>query len=122
LTNKKLAIARIGDTGTGWFVYIIHASDGRLYTGITLDIKRRWNEHMSSGYKNQTNKKGAKFFRGRKPETLVFIIESLSRSTATKEEIAIKSISRKDKLALIASSTNQLKYFPELEQSCLPIQ
>ncbi len=111
-------MAGIGDTGKGWFVYIIHASDSRLYTGITLDIARRWKEHMAGRDKKQSGKKGAKFFRGRTPETLVFIIESLNRSTATKEEIAIKSLSRKNKLELIASSINKLDLFPELYRAC----
>jgi len=118
LSNEKLAVTRIGETGTGWFVYIIQASDGRLYTGITLDIKRRWDEHMASRDKNQSNKKGAKFFRGRKPEILVFIIESLSRSTASKEEMSIKSLSRIGKLELISSSINKLDSFPKLNQLC----
>ncbi len=50
-------MAGIGDTGKGWFVYIIHASDGRLYTGITLDITRRWNEHMAGCDKKKKEKR-----------------------------------------------------------------
>jgi len=118
LKKEKLATTSIGDTGIGWFVYMIQTSDDTLYTGITLDIKRRWGEHMATSDNNLTKGTGAKFFRGRSPEMLVFLVQSLNRSTATKEEITIKSLSRKDKLLLIASSTNKLDLFPELSNSC----
>ena len=109
----------LGTTGVGWYVYILKASDERLYTGITMDMTRRWKEHSGSDQENsKSSGKGAKFFRGRRPQSLLFLIESLSRSTASKEEIAIKSLSRKDKLALIDSSTNKLSSFPEISRSC----
>ena len=111
-------MASIGVTGIGWFVYMIQASDGRLYTGITLDIKRRWGEHMATSNNNKSKNRGAKFFRGTTPETLVFMVQSLNRSTASKEEMTIKSLSRKDKLLLIASPTNKLDLFPELNNLC----
>ena len=47
-----------------WFVYIILAKSGKLYTGITTNIKRRFNEHL--------NKKGAKFFYHTKPIKVVY--------------------------------------------------
>ena len=31
-----------------WSVYIILASDNRLYTGITTDIIRRWKQHSGA--------------------------------------------------------------------------
>ena len=40
-----------------WFVYVIRASDDSLYTGITTDVERRFNEHFSTV-------KGARYFRG----------------------------------------------------------
>ena len=40
-----------------WYVYIIKASDERLYTGITTDVERRFSEHSDS-------RKGARFFPG----------------------------------------------------------
>lgn len=94
-----------------WYVYIIESTDDRLYTGITTDVLRRWREH--SGLSNES-KKGAKFFRGRKPQSLVFVIASDNRSIASKEEVAIKSLSRKDKLVLISSERNQLDQYLEL--------
>lgn len=107
----KGALLSLGQTGIGWYVYMIKASDGRMYTGITTDVRRRWSEHSS----NSANKR-AKFFRGRRPECLLFVIPSASRSTATKEEWAIKSLKRTDKIELIRSPVNRLTDFPELTE------
>lgn len=80
---------------TAWKVYIIEATDGKLYTGITTDIDKRWQSHK--------NGKGAKFFRGRRPKTLRYLENHTNRSNASKREAQIKKLSHKEKLALIAS-------------------
>lgn len=77
-----------------WHVYIIETECGKLYTGVTTDLERRFSEHKAS-------KKGAKFFRGAIPLKIVFSEKELSRSEALKKEAAIKKLSRKDKLDLI---------------------
>ena len=82
---------------SGWYVYIIKASDGSLYTGITTDVRRRFNEHCGSG-------KGARFFRGRQPIAVVYTENHPDRSSALRREIAIKNLSRGGKLDLIAWS------------------
>lgn len=79
-----------------WYVYIIQAVSGRLYTGITTDISRRWQQHSSG-------KTGAKFFRGDKPKQLKLVEEASDRSSASKREAAIKQLSRQEKLELIKS-------------------
>ena len=30
----------------GWLVYMIHCSDGALYTGITNDLEKRFQQHL----------------------------------------------------------------------------
>ncbi|BFM15956.1 hypothetical protein R50073_21390 [Maricurvus nonylphenolicus] len=80
-----------------WQVYIIESTDGRLYTGITTDVERRWQEHLSGN-------KGAKFFRGRSPKALRFVEPGHDRSSASKREAAIKKLSRAQKLELIEAS------------------
>jgi putative endonuclease len=77
-----------------WFVYMILASDDQLYTGITTDIQRRWDEHT-------TGKAGAKYFRGRMPVMLCLLEDNHSRSTASQREAAIKKLNRSTKLQLI---------------------
>lgn len=81
-----------------WHVYMIQASDGSLYTGITTDVERRFNEHLNG---KLSGKKGAKYFQGRKPEKVVYVESGHDRSSASKREVAIKRLRREQKLALI---------------------
>lgn len=81
-----------------WQVYIIEADDGRLYTGVTTDVQRRFAEHLAGGLR------GAKFFRGRRPSRIVFVESGHDRSSAHQREAAIKKLSRRRKLQLIAVS------------------
>lgn len=74
-----------------YFLYIIKCNDSTLYTGITTDITRRVNEHNSST-------KGAKYTRARRPVVLVYSKKFKSRSSASKEESRIKSMTRAQKL------------------------
>ncbi len=89
-----------------WYVYIIKTSDGLFYTGITTDLIRRWAEHLSMA---KGGKKGAKFFRGREPKSLEFLQKHTNRSSATKLESKIKSLSRNKKIDFIQSSINLLE-------------
>jgi putative endonuclease len=88
-----------------WYVYIIEGSDGNFYTGITTDVARRWGEH--SGTKGSA-KTGAKYFRGRKPKSIVYVEEGHNRSTASKREAAIKKLTKAEKILLLKSSSNTL--------------
>jgi len=45
----------------GWFVYMIRASDGSLYTGVTTDVKRRFEEHCSAGKRAALRVNGQSF-------------------------------------------------------------
>jgi putative endonuclease len=75
-------------------VYVILASDGSLYTGITTDLQRRFEQHESG--------KGARYFHaGRRPEKIVFTEKGHDRSSASRREAAIKKLARRDKLILI---------------------
>ena len=77
-----------------WYVYIIRASDGSLYTGVTTDVMRRFKEHRSSD-------KRAKFFRGRQPLGVVYTESHPDRSSAQRREATIKKLTRDRKLELI---------------------
>lgn len=79
-----------------YYVYIISCVDNTLYTGITTDIIRRLKEHNNT-------KLGAKYTQGRGPFILVYSRRFRNRSNASKEEIRIKKLNRKDKLILIES-------------------
>ena len=77
-----------------YYLYILKCADKTLYTGITVDLKRRIEEHNNS-------KLGAKYTRARRPVKLVYSKKFRNRSSASKEENRIKSLSRKEKLELI---------------------
>ena len=78
-----------------WWIYILRCRDGTLYTGITDDVERRLKAHNSG--------KGAKYTRGRGPVELVYREEQPDKSAALKREIAIKKLSRTEKLTLISN-------------------
>lgn len=77
-----------------YFVYIVECTDKSLYTGYTLDVYRRVEEH-------NTSKKGAKAIKGKLPVKLVHFEEYNDKSQALKREAEIKNWSRSQKLKLI---------------------
>ncbi|MEM7400852.1 MAG: GIY-YIG nuclease family protein [Pseudomonadota bacterium] len=80
-----------------WAVYIIETSDNSYYTGITTDIQRRFNEHLTG--------KGAKFFNTCQPITVLYQESGHTRSSASKREAEIKSMTHLEKKKLIASKS-----------------
>ncbi len=80
-----------------WSVYIVRCADDSLYTGITIDIVRRVDEH------NSDNTKGARYTRARRPVKLIYQENCQDRSTASQREYQIKKMSRPQKLAMIES-------------------
>lgn len=81
-----------------WYTYIILSDTNKLYTGITTDINRRWQEH-SSGVR------GARFFRTCKPAKLCRLELFTNRADASAREAAIKKLTRTAKNALIATGS-----------------
>lgn len=75
-----------------WVLYIIQTKDGKLYTGITNNLERRLEAHKSNN--------GARFFHFSAAEKIMYHEKHPNRSEATKREIAVKKLSRKEKLAL----------------------
>lgn len=78
-----------------WYVYIIRGNDNSLYTGVSIDVKRRFLEHQSQG------KKCAKYLRGRAPLRLVFQQKMPNKTAAYQLEYQIKQMSKADKEKLI---------------------
>ena len=81
-----------------WFIYILRCADNSLYTGITLDVDKRLDQH------NGVDKNGAKYTKARRPVQLAYQEKSHSRSEACKREYAIKSLSKSEKESLILAS------------------
>ena len=79
-----------------WWVYIVQCRNDSLYTGITTDVERRFNEHQND------NKKASKYCAKLRPLKLAY--KSLSfdnKSEASKEEYRIKQLSHDEKKGLI---------------------
>ena len=76
-----------------WYLYILRCRGDVLYTGITTDVEKRFQQHQCG--------KGAKFTRGRGPLELVYREECGDHSAALKREIEIKAMTRQKKNALI---------------------
>jgi putative endonuclease len=93
--NKLIKSEKASYIAMNWQVYIIFCSDASYYTGITTDLAKRYRQHESG--------QGAKYFRGRRPERIVYLETEHTRSSASKREIAIKKLSREQKIELTLS-------------------
>ncbi|NLV68130.1 MAG: GIY-YIG nuclease family protein [Spirochaetes bacterium] len=75
---------------------MLRCEGGRLYTGYTVDVKKRFASHMSG-------KGGAKFTRGFRPVGVAALWKVCGdRGTAMKVEAFIKSLARDEKKVLAA--------------------
>lgn len=79
-----------------WFIYILRCADGTLYTGVTVDLARRCQQHNAGT--------ASRYTRSRLPAELVYREESTGRGAALKREYAIKRLTRRGKLGLIVRS------------------
>lgn len=75
-----------------WLVYILECKDATLYTGITDNLEKRIAAHNCG--------RGAKYTRGRGPLQLRYVEEYDNHSQALRREIAIKRLSRNEKIRL----------------------
>ena len=78
-----------------WWVYMVRAENGHLYTGVTTDPQRRFLQHASG-------KRGARFFNRSPAQALVWQHACADHSEALRREIALKKLAKKSKEALIA--------------------
>ncbi|MBI4981634.1 MAG: GIY-YIG nuclease family protein [Candidatus Omnitrophica bacterium] len=84
-----------------WYVYILECKDNSLYTGISDNLERRFQEHKSG--------KGGKFTHAFKVNKLLYSELCSSKNEAMKREAQIKGWTRKKKLALINGDLELLK-------------
>jgi putative endonuclease len=82
-----------------WHLYMIRCGDGSLYTGITLDLNRRFREHQEQGAKC------AKYLRGRLPLELLYTEGYHSKQEALRAEIRVKNLSKHQKESLVAKQS-----------------
>ena len=77
-----------------WVVYILKCADDSLYTGITNDLDARVAAHSEGT--------GAKYTKGRGPFEIAYVEDCEGRSDASKREMAIKKLSRAEKIKMFA--------------------
>ena len=68
---------------------MLRCEDNSIYTGITNDLKKRFEKHISGT--------GAKYTRSRKPQKIIAVFESDDKSTALRLEYRIKQLSKRQK-------------------------
>lgn len=73
----------------------MRCANGSLYTGITTDVKRRFEEH-----KNDKGR-GAKYLKGKGPLKLEWQAQLEDKSSALKTEYRIKQLPKAEKEKLI---------------------
>ena len=74
-------------------MYILRCADGTLYTGIAADVARRAAAHNGG--------KGAKYTRSRRLVEVVYREAQPDKPAALRRELAIKRLTRVEKLRLI---------------------
>ncbi len=79
-----------------WYVYLIECVDGSVYTGIAVDVERRYAQHLAG--------KGARYTRSRPPTQLLAQFEYPDRGAASRAEHAIKQLTPARKRALCATA------------------
>ena len=75
---------------------MLRCKDNSIYTGITNNLDNRIETHMSGN--------GSKYLRGRLPVKLIYKEDFSSRSSASKREIEVKKLKKKEKELLIKSA------------------
>ncbi|AZN35806.1 GIY-YIG nuclease family protein [Iodobacter ciconiae] len=77
-----------------WFVYLIECQNYSIYTGITVDVEKRYAAHASG--------KGARYTRIHPPIKLLAVVEFNDRAAAASTEYTIKQWTAEQKRAFAA--------------------
>lgn len=88
-----------------WHLYLVECTDGSLYTVITTNLERRFQELLDG--------KGARYTRSHKPVRLVASASVGNRSATLKAELAIKRLPRDKKLLAVQFLASQFSHQPE---------
>lgn len=92
---------------THWIIYIIRNRYDELYTGITKDITRRFQQHQLG--------KGAKALKGKAPLLLVYQSKLANHAEALSFEYQIKQLTKAQKEQLVTDQPLYLvDYFVKL--------
>lgn len=90
--SQKVQLSELVPEKT-WWVYIVECADLSYYTGITTNIEKRIDKHNTGS--------GAKYTKFKRPVWLIYFEKYTNRSEATKREMEIKKLTRKQKETLV---------------------
>ena len=76
-----------------YYTYMLRCTDGSIYTGMTNNIDKRINEHLS--------RNGAKYTKSHIPDKLEAVWRCKEKSLACKLEYQIKQLTKKQKENII---------------------
>ncbi|MES2200990.1 MAG: GIY-YIG nuclease family protein [candidate division FCPU426 bacterium] len=77
-----------------WWVYVLECEDGSLYTGISVDPGRRFEQHRKG--------KGAAYTRSHKPVRMLSKEKMAGHAEALRRELQVKRRAKNEKLAYAA--------------------
>lgn len=83
-----------------WWVYMVRAANGHLYTGISTDPHRRLLQHQRG--------KGARFFNRSPAVALVWFERCIDHSDALRQERCVKALAKATKERLISQFNAEL--------------
>lgn len=93
-----------------YYTYMIRCSDNSIYTGMTNDLDKRLNEHISKSLN------GAKYTKSHNVVKLEVAWKSKSKSLACKLEYYIKTLNKQQKENLIVGE--KLKNYLQGKVDC----
>lgn len=82
-------------TAPAYWLYLLECEGGVYYTGIALDVERRFYQHLFGV--------GAKFTRARPPLRILAAREYPDKSAALRAEMRLKALDRAKKLAFFGA-------------------
>ncbi len=74
-----------------WYLYLLECADKSIYTGIAVDVTKRFAAHKSG--------KGARYTRSHPPKKILATVKYKNRSLASKAEYAVKQLTPTEKRA-----------------------
>jgi putative endonuclease len=78
-----------------WLTYLLRCADGKIYTGVTNDLKKRISAHNRG--------EASRFTRARLPVTLLASSRAMTKVDAFRLEYAIKRLPREKKVQALKS-------------------
>jgi putative endonuclease len=88
-----------------WYLYMIECRDGSIYTGIAVDVDRRFEQHCAG--------KGARYTRSHPPRKLLLTRKYRDRSAALKAEYRMKQLTAAEKKAQCAKAARKSQSVPK---------